>query len=241
MAIAGAVYAAEYDLSVHTVKSQALKNKAGSKKHPAPFLANWRYDLTQPQGVRGPAPITWSWKWDGVKMDGSHHPVCTADMIDEGQTDTVCPKGSLVATTTFAAKLGPEGDPVNNVECVGKSTNVFNGGKNVQVWSIVGPPEGCAGVGYIPPFPVTFKTKKRTTTATLVFPSNVTHPLPGIEGGLTFEDVKPVAKNNTVKKGKKSYSYMSSTSCKGNRMFRFTIVDSEGTHKVNTSAGKCKK
>lgn len=236
MGIAAATAFAAAD---HTVSSTASKNRTGSKAKPAQFNATWKYAVADATGARAPAPLKWSWKWDGVRVDGSKFPKCTAEMIDAAQSDSVCPKGSLVATAPFTAKLGPENNPMSSVTCSGKTVRTYNAGPNKQAILIVGPGTNCAGIGYLAPAVITMKTVARTTTMTLVFPENITHPLPGIAGGLTdiSTSYKPLKK--TV--GRKTHYYMSSTSCSSQRKFTFTVVDSTGTTKKTANAGRCTK
>lgn len=236
MGIAAATAFAAAD---HSVTSKASKNKIGSKSKPVQFNATWDYSVADATGARAPAPLKWSWKWDGVRMDGSKFPKCTAEMIDAAQSDSVCPKGSLIATAPFKAKLGPENNVMSSVSCDGKTVRTYNAGPNKQAILIVGPGTSCAGIGYLAPSTITLKTVNRTTTATLVFPENITHPLPGIAGGLTEiqTSYKPIYK----RVGKKTYYYMSSTSCRSQRKFTFTVTDSTGTTTKTANAGRCTK
>jgi hypothetical protein len=235
----GIAAATAFAAAEHTVSSTASKNKTGSKAKPAQFNAKWTYSVSDATGARAPAPNTWAWKWDGVKVDGSKFPKCTAEKIDAAQSDSVCPKGSLVATAPFTAKLGPDANPMSSVTCSGKTVRTYNAGANKQAILIVGPGTNCAGIGYLAPATITMKTVGRTTTMTLAFPENITHPLPGIAGGLT--DISTSYKPLSKKVGKKTYYYMSSTSCSSQRKFTFTVTDSTGTTTKTANAGRCTK
>ena len=225
-----------YAPATHTATSKASKNKAGTKKKPAPFVGTWHYDVKGEFDRRAPKPENWTWKWNNVAVNQKGIPVCTAEEIDAAQSDADCPKGSLIGTGNFAALLGPTTDPGTSIGCTGKTLRFYNGAKGKMVWFIVGPPEGCAGLVYLAPFEVNLSTKKGTTSFSLDFPSNIVEPLPGIEGGLSFIDAKYVKK---VKAGKKKLNYMQSTKCKGNRQFSMAVTDSEGLHSLKANAGKC--
>lgn len=221
----------------YVVTSHASINKAGSKAHPARFNAGFTYAVSDSTGARIPTPSTYISSWSGVKMNGTGFPVCTAQKIAAAQSDAGCPKGSLVALAPFTAELGPESNPHSNVTCDGKVARVYNGGGNRLAFFAVGPPAQCAGVSYIPPFVATISTSGNTSTLRVPLPQTISHPLPGITGGLTSLDVtfKPLS----VKRRGKTYYYMTSTACRGQRKFTFAVTDTAGRHIKATNAGKC--
>jgi hypothetical protein len=223
--------------ATHTVTSAARANKAGSTKSPAKFLANFRYDVTPDGNVRPPSPDSWSWKWNGVQTHGAAFPKCTAEMIDAAQSNSVCPKGSLFASGPIQGLVGPDTDPTSNAECNGKKILLYNAGANEATFYVDGPPDGCLGLGYLAPAKVALKTVKGTTTTTLTFPQNLTHPLPGVSSGLSFFDVTFIPLK--VKKGKKTTHFMTSSKCSGQRTFTYTVKDPEGTHVATADAGRC--
>lgn len=249
LALAAATVA--YAQSEFTVSATGSK-KAGSKKKPKPFKGTFLYSVSGPGGSRAPAPDSFAWSWDGVKYNGKQFPTCSAQEIDQAQTDSVCPGKSLVAEAPIVAKLGPENDPNTSVNCLGKSFHVYNAGKNKTTWFIAGPADQCAGVSYLPPFEGSIATKKTkiasaakkgkkkasTATLTLPLPDNITHPLPGVAGGVTDIDATFIQRKK--KKKGKTVAYMESTGCKGKREFTFTTVDVDGTHVSKADAGKCK-
>jgi hypothetical protein len=222
---------------------------AGSKKSPAPFTGGFSMSATNGAN-RQSTPTSWKWSMEGVVFNGAGMPTCTAAQIDAAQSDSVCPPGSLIGVANPAdGRLGPQTDDSSFVECKGKYINMYNAGPNLQVWLFTGPGDQCAGVGYLPPFNVTLQTQGKTTTSTLVFPDNIAHPLPGIEGSLTQIDTKYInrsvkvksksAASSASKKGKKRY-YMSSVGCSGTRDFTMTVTDEEGAKTNTTSAGTCR-
>jgi hypothetical protein len=227
--------------ATHTVSSKASANKAGTKDRPAKFLAGYRYDVTVDDGSRPSAPQTWTWKWDGVQLNGADFPKCTSEMIDAAQSDSVCPKGSLVAQGPIEAKSGPDTDPNSNFTCTGKVIKIYNAGAKEQTFYADGPPENCAGLTYLAPAKMRVKTSKGTSSTTLVFPDNLVHPLPGISSGLTFFDVKYFPRKTTKGKGKKkrTVNFMSSSKCSDQRKFTMTVVDDEGTRTLHADAGAC--
>ena len=240
--------AVAYGAATYTAAGSG-STKAGTPDKPAAFKdAEWHYTAVGPNASRAPSPDYWVYAWEGVVHNGKDFPTCTAAEIDAVQSDANCPKKSLVATAVFTAKLGPENDTTQSVSCTGKTVNMYNAGKKGITWLVVGPPDNCAGVGYLPPFTATIKNEKglatgkkpgpQTSFVKVTLPPNVKNPLPGIEGGLDSIDV--TFKNLKTKVDGKTVYYLASTGCDGERDFSFTTVDKEGTHVNEASAGACK-
>src|SRR4051812_27963364 len=221
-----------------TVTSTATVNKAGSKKKPAPFAGKFLYTATTDDGGRTATPVSWAFKWDGVKINGAKFPKCTAEEIDLAQSDAGCPPGSLITESPAVANSGPESDPMQFFECKGKTIRFYNAGPQEWTFYVVGPGDQCAGLTYLAPVSMPLTTKKGTTTVKVIFPQNLTHPLPGIESGVALLDAS--FKKRSVGSGKKKTYLMSSSKCKGQRKFTFTVVDEDGTHPLTANAGKCK-
>jgi hypothetical protein len=239
--IAGSVSSA-FGATTYTTTATG-SSKGGSKAAPAPFSGAWTLKGDAGPGVRPATPVSWSWSWEGVVLNGKGMPMCTAAQIDAAQSDSVCPKGSLLGRgVDLIAQFGPIGDPLSNVNCNGKDFLFYNAGKTAMTLHIVGPADQCGGLDYIAPTVISLSTKAKRTTATINWPNNITNPLPGLQATLNFgQSVFPVVKNK-VKQGKKKVkkSYANSVGCKGTRDFVFTVVDEEGSGVTQTqSVGKC--
>jgi hypothetical protein len=240
VAVAGLAYAQDADDTV-TLTSSAPSG--GKKSKPKPVAPTFSATLSGPGGVRAKTPKTHSWYWTGIKEYGKYFPKCTADEIDAAQSDSVCDPKALVAEGTIVAKLGPEGQLEQNTNC-NKSLRYYNEGAGKMNLYAYGPAEECAGVGYLPPIPITWKKKGTSSEQVLEFPQNIAHPLPGIEGGfaefeVTFKNVTKKVKLPGIKK-KVKIGYLSSVGCKGKRSFTFTSVPEVGTQNVQTvEAGSC--
>src|SRR3954454_2944390 len=147
--------------TTYTLKSSAASNKAGSKSRPAAFVPKFSFASDPASGSGRPAaPIAWSWSWNGVAANGGSFPKCTVSEIDAAQSDSVCPKGALVADGPLVAYLGPVGQPENNVNCTGETLRIYNGGKGNTVWFITGSGAQCAGLQYLAPFPVPIRPRR---------------------------------------------------------------------------------
>lgn len=230
---------AAYAATTYTVTSSAPSNVAGSKAKPAAFTPTVEFKGLDATGLRAPTPDSWKWQWNGVTIDGTGFPTCTLAQIDAAQSDSVCPKGSLVAEGPLEAMLGPEGNTSSNILCTGKSVRFYNAGPKLIAGLLVGPATNCAGVAYLAPFPITLKTSGGSTTTTMVLPKNLSHPLPGVEGSVP--SMKLVYKKLSRRSKGKTISYVSSTSCPSKRTLTWTTRDPTGTHVSTADLGKCKR
>jgi hypothetical protein len=244
VATASAVFTASASAQTTTYTTTQTGSKSGgSKKAPAPFSGSWVLKGDAGPGLRPASPISWSWGWEGVVVKPKGFPVCTPEQIDAAQSNSVCPKGSLIGTSTpLVAQFGPAGDKTQNASCAGKSFLFYNAGPGKMVLYIDGPGEQCGGLQYFPPAAMTVTTKNNSSTMGLVWPANIPNPLPGLKGALNEGGgIFPVTKTTVKKKGKKVKSaYFQSVGCSGTRDFTFTVVDEEiGTTTLKGSAGKC--
>ena len=229
--------------------------KGGTKKAPAPFSGSWTLVGDAGAGVRPATPVSWSWSWEGVVSNAKGIPTCTAAQIDAAQSDSVCPPGSKIGVTgaPLVAQFGPIGDPLTSVDCNGKNFEFFNAGNNAMTLFIVGPADQCGGLDYLPPVAMTVTRTGNSSTFTIPWLENLTHPLPGLQsslnsGGATFPVTKAATKSlssmaTSAKKTKKKPTYfLSDVGCKGpTRDFTYTVVDEEtGTNTITGSSGKCK-
>src|SRR3954447_19828859 len=158
----------------------------GSAKKPKPIAPSWSVDIAgATAGNRSASPLEHDWKWNGITENGKYFKTCTAQEIDAAQSDAGCDPKSVVARGKLTAFLGPEGQRSQNVTCQ-KQITIYNGGAGKASLFAFGDPAACAGVGYLPPIPIVWKKQgKHTSLQVFVFPDNIVHPLPGLEGAFT--------------------------------------------------------
>jgi hypothetical protein len=131
---AAAAYAAYNNYAGTTTR---ISKGVGSKKKPLALSMIQTLKVSAPSGERA-APLTnIKTMLYGVKLDAGKLPVCTDAKIlqDKASPTGACPKGSLIATGTVKALLGPgsdnsasKGTPCN------PHLNVFNGGPKTEVF-----------------------------------------------------------------------------------------------------------
>lgn len=131
---AAAAYAAYNNYAGTTTK---ISKGVGSKQKPVALSMVQTLKASAPSGQRA-APLTdIKTTLYGVKLDAGKLPVCTDAKILQNKTSPTgaCPKGSLVATGTVKALLGPGTDnSASKGTACNPHLNVFNGGPKTQVF-----------------------------------------------------------------------------------------------------------
>jgi len=253
----GALFVLGLTTSAYGASTEATWNSTatgsaagGSKSAPAAFTGTWT--LTAVNNInpsfRPATPSSWSWSWEGVTVKQTGIPFCTPEQINDSKSIAGCPAGSHIGQGDIpGAAFGPTGlGEGPNTECNGKKFDLFNGPAGSLTLSIDGPPELCGTLGFLGAYPIPITTAGGKSTMTWNIPDNLQHPFPGAEGTLRggsmpFNPLKAPKKKakKGKKKPKKSFLF-TSINCKGPRDFTMTVVDTFGTHVINTTAGNCK-
>jgi hypothetical protein len=229
-----------FGASLYTAESTATANKPGTPKKPARFVATFSMTAKGTvDGERADAPHSFTYRWKGVRSHGAEFPTCSPEQIDAVQSDSVCPKGSLIAEAPFDAGFGLISDKTSLLACHGKILRVYNNGANAETWFLAGPPNDCNGIIYLAPFPGTVTTSGNTSTHKIPVPENVCHPLPGLECALGGLDYKPNLANIRIKRNGRTIDYMTSVRCKRQRRFTFIAHDTVTTTTLTANAGAC--
>jgi hypothetical protein len=230
-----------FGATVYTIDTTTPANKAGTARKPARFVGGFSMTAAgKVPGERADSPSSFTYRWKGVRTNGADFPRCSPAQIDAAQSDSVCPKGSLIAVAPMTAALGVQDDPKSILACNGKTLRVYNNGPTAETWFLVGSPNDCNGIIYLAPFPGTVVTKGKTSTHTIEVPENVCHPLPGIECALTALHYRPEVQNLRIRtKDGRTVDYMTSSACGKQRRFTFIARDSETTTTLTANAGRC--
>jgi hypothetical protein len=229
-----------------TLSAAVSPSAAGTAAKPIPVAASFTMSETADPGLRPSTASGIDWKWTGVYENGGAFPKCSQAAVIAQKSNSVCPRTSIVATLILVAKLGPEGDSAPNdtlaasATCT-KSTDIYNAGAGKAFWWVYGPGSACAGVGYLPPIPMTWTKTSSGSEAVFPIPANISHPLPGIEGGfVSLTNVK--FKKLTKRVHGKTVGYLQSICKKGSkRTFSLTSGDPapQGTVTTTIKLGKC--
>src|SRR3954468_21323316 len=224
--------------------SAAPTGKPGKKSKPTPVGVKFSYQVDEANGLQPSAIDQYKISFYGVRaVNGDRFPKCTADQISQaGNSDTVCPKGSLVGTGTIDNFVWADSDPSgkNGGFPCAKKLNVYNSGKGKGALFVYGDPNQCGGVGALPAFPISYVTGDGGGTALqFTVPKTVLHPIAGLS--VAVRAVSSTIKKLTVKKSGKVYSYYESVKCSGKaRPVKVTFHTEAGqTSDASDATSKC--
>jgi hypothetical protein len=208
-----------------SIQSEATIASGGTKKKPKPVSIKVVTTTSTDDGSRQETFSEIDSVWAGIRSNGKYWPKCTADEIDLAQSDADCPKGSLIATGTLLALVGPENDFSNpGIECR-KDVHLYNAGQNKVTTILVGPAAECAGVDYLAPWEIIFTKKGGIAGGQKLvnkIPPNISHPLPGVLGSTT--ELTTNYKKLVKKVDGKKVGYLESIGCKGKRKTTESVV-----------------
>jgi len=224
------------------INATAKVAKGGSKHKPKPVSVASDVSTATTDGSRQESFARLDVAFGGVRSNGKYFPKCTVAQIDAAQSDAGCPKGSLIATGKLTALVGPESDFSSPGVTCEKDVHLYNAGQNKVANILVGPAQNCAGVGYLPPWGLTWSDKGGVQGGQMLLnpiPTNISHPLPGVLGSTTHL-ITNYKKLTTTVKGKK-VGYLESIGCKGKRKATTKIVGDPSGRVVSSTgvAGTC--
>jgi len=178
-------------------------------------------------------------KWTGLKFNSKGFATCDVDVVTTAQTDSSCPKGSLLADGRIEAIVGAATDPTSMSLCK-RNVRLYNGGGGDVFVYNYGPPADCFSQTWIAPAPGTIKNKKKSNTMVfdLPIPPNIQEFIPGVKGYFSLIDV---TFNNKVKEDGKTYIQGIGCGKQKNRKFTFTAYSPSDPKGISDTAkaGKC--
>ena len=241
-------YAASGGFNTYTAKVSLSPKKAGSGKAPSAVAFTETYQAGGTNGNRT-APLTdIKTKIYGLVSNGKAFPTCSLAKIQAAKSDTVCPKGAMVATGAITSIIGPTSDPSatapGTLPC-DPLLHAWNGGQGKVVFFFVeAPGHICAGgaitTGSVGPFQATIKKVGKTFVLDTPIPSYVSFPITGIEGSLTSETLHWLKVTKKVKG--KTVAYAASVACNhGKRPYSHTFTaEMNGQSQSATVSGSLK-
>jgi hypothetical protein len=217
--------------TTYTVTASTSPAKAGSKAKPV--TEGVSFAVTAPSGTRPSTSKTFKVSFGGMKANGKAFPVCKTSTINAKQTPKACPAASKVGTGTINTLSGAADNPTDVAVPCNLNLTIYNAGANkAALWLNGGPTVAGA------PCPITiaqaidakFVKSGNGTALQFDIPSNLRHPVPGLNNGISQ------IKASILKKTSKGKGYFVSTSCKGSRPVTLTLTSEDGAS--STSVGK---
>jgi hypothetical protein len=168
----------------------------------------------------------------GVKVDATGFPTCSASKINSASNDTKCPQKALVASGSIKATLGSATDFTQPGSACDPELHVWNGGKGKLIFFFVDTASHqCLGgqlhTGQVAPWTASYKQAGKNLQVTIPIPNSVDYPLGtagGEVGSLSYEQLNWKSqslngKNDIVSTGctgaKRSYSFTFNASLPG--------------------------
>jgi hypothetical protein len=217
---AAAAFAATTNVNTYKAGYKFNPSKAGSKKKPQKVSFKQIIQVTPgtPTARAGVLKKITTTIY-GLKVDGKHFPTCSIGQIHQANSDTSCPKGSMVASGSITAAVGSATNFTAAAQACDPLLHVWNGGQGKLTFFFVDGPVGSAHdcvkgsitTGKVGPWKATYKQKGKNFVLTVPIPTDVDYPLPGVVGSLQSETL------NWKSSTKKGHTSITSVGCKGNK------------------------
>jgi hypothetical protein len=223
---AASAYAA---LNTYSAHLGFTSKQAGTAAKPAPIGYTQDLKASGTNGNRSAVLLDITTKIFGLKEDGKDFPKCSLNKISNAKNDTVCPKGSEVATGFITAGLGAEGNFKVAAAACDPQLDVFNSGQGKLTYFFVDTPThqclgGALTTGSVGPYPATYKTVGKFLVIDTPIPKYVDYPTTGLAGSLETEHLKWFKVSKKV--NGKTVSAISSVACQGKKRPNSTLFTS---------------
>jgi hypothetical protein len=230
---AGAAYAAV--TNTYTASATFSPSKAGTKAKPVAVGITIDQAAHGSGGNRSAVLTELGNTFYGVQSNGKLFPVCTPATINNAQSDSGCPKGSLIGTGTVHAVIGPSNNPAApGTQCT-KTVNIYNAGQGKLSEYLFGAPIACGGIGFLPAYPATITVSGGTLKIDVPVPGYITHAVPSVDGSLTGQHI---VYKKLVSKG---HGFFESVGCKSGKRAYTTFFVANGVKSVIPGSAKCTK
>jgi len=236
-------FAQSSQTNVYKVSGKASPAKSGSKKKPVPTGISAGWDVSEQNGLRPAVVETYSVGFYGGVSNGKFFPTCTADEINNAQSDAGCPKGSLIGTTKINAFVGSASNLSDmSIKC-DSTGNIYNSGQGKAAIFIEGNPPQCA-VALATAFPAEFVPAfgGKGTALQFSIPLNLRHAVSGTD--LAVTKVTSNLPKKTIKvKGKTRAFFEIQQKCpkNGKAPVEFIFTQEDGKKSTETITQPCKK
>jgi hypothetical protein len=227
---ASVAYAAQ--VNTYTVTGSTKPAKAGSKKKPVALRLDFDYTVGEQSGQR-PSPVKrYTIGFYGLRTNGKLFPACTAAKINAAQSDSGCPKGSLVGTGAVSNAAGATSNPADKTIPCDLDLSIYNSGRNRAALFLHGGPPQCA-VTISQAIDAKFvRFAGHGSALQFEVPAALLHPIPGVDNAVVR------VKASIKKLRRKGHGYFESIACQGaKRPIQVTFLTEAGqTSKASTKA-----
>ncbi len=224
-----AVAFAQTSGNTYTVNA-TVKIKGGSKKKPKPGGFSLGFTISDPAGTVPHVVKTYFIGGQGLKVNTKVAKTCSAKSMDQAQTDSKCPKASLIGSGEINNYVSMVGQPVATATTCRLPVKVYNAGKNkAAIWIKTGPPDCIAAVAQA--IDAKWVTKHGITGLQFTVPDGLRHQL-GLDLSVFRVETKfkKITKRLKVHGKKQTVGYFESVGCgkSKKRKILATFTDESG-------------
>jgi hypothetical protein len=218
LAVLGVAATSHAAINTYSAGITMMSKQAGTAAKPVPTGYTEDLQVHGVNGNRAGVQLDIKTRIYGLVENGKDFPTCSLNQIANAHTDTVCPKGSKVATGSISATLGA----ANNFQAAGAACNpqldVFNSGQGkLTFFFVMTPAHQCFGgaltTGATGPYPATYKQDGKYLQLDVPIPNYISYPVPGLAGSLESEHLTFLKLTRQVHG--KTVAATSSTGCQG--------------------------
>jgi len=189
LVLAATAYAAINTYSAHM---SFTSRQAGTRAKPVPIGYTETVAAAGTNGNRAGVQKVISTKIYGLVEDGRDFPTCSLAQIANAKNDTVCPKGSEVATGYITATLGSATDFKAPGQACDPQLDVWNSGPGKLTFFFVDTAAhqclgGALKTGSTGPYPATYREVGKYLVFRVATPNYINYPVPGLVGSLESE------------------------------------------------------
>jgi hypothetical protein len=227
--------------STYTVTASSSPAKPGSKSKPVPVQVKFGVTSTVTSG-RPESSRTFKVGFAGLHSNGKAFKTCTAASINAIQSDKNCSAAAKVGTGTVHNLAGATGNLSDTSITCDLGVTIYNAGANRAAIYLRGGPGTAASC----PIPISQALDGRYVSFSgggqaLQFdiPSNLIHPIGGIDNAIVNINVT-IAKKTAKVKGKTVGYFEAVGGCKGGkRAISLSLTSEAGATSSSSGAAKC--
>jgi len=245
--VAAAVAYAQPANNTYTATFSFNQKGSGTAKKPVPMGFTQVFNVTAGTSGARAAPLTdIKVTLPNMKVNWKPFPTCSAAKIIVAKSDTICPKGALVATGTITAELGDNTLTTPGTPC-SPILDVWNaGGGKLNFFFVISGVHQCGGLqtGASAPYTGTITPSGNGVIQDTPLPPDVSTDAGniGAYGSLIYESLK--WSKLTTKVNGTVVPFFESTGCPGGSRkvkVAFTATDAQSVPLTGsaTTAGKC--
>jgi hypothetical protein len=235
--------------NTYTVTGKVTPVKVGTKKKPTPVQLYFGYTVAEVDGKRPALIDQYEIFFENGQTNAGLFPKCSAESIDAAQSDSHCPKGSLMGTGNVENKSGSSSDETSQALSCHLDLRLHNGGVvgGEQHFTLylhgAQDPDPAKNCPLAVDKAIDAKFVKRSNGTALVFAvdDSLLNPAPGFDNAVVYVE-STVNKVTTKVKGKTRGFFESKGKCGSDKKSEISVTfrqRDDGKKSTVKSTTKC--